>query len=567
MGDAKTTPPPSAVLLPAKAVGAFLALAAGDALGWPQELPRKLRDRKSVASPCVDFRTWTRRSGDRFRPFDEIIRAGEYSDDTQLTLAVARCRANHGAEWREAFQQVELPRWTIYQRGGGGATMRAARAWVGGGAPWLPGKAGGVHRYFHAGGNGVAMRVLPHALYLAGDDDPTDLLRDVVRDGAATHGHPRALVGATTWAYAAWSLVRLKRTLGFGELLDLLIDERDAWGAFPDAERGGNKWLAAANRVFGESFQHVWERTVAEMRKLLEQARDGVRRGVLANDRAVLADLGSFGKSKGAGTVTAAGAAYLAARYAAQPTQGVLLAAFEQGADTDTLAAMTGGLLGCLAGDEWLPAPWRNVQDADYLRHIADRVARGPAGAEPRPVERPVAPRSILADLERDGVHELDLGDFTRVRAEPLIKPRPATKSISVRAWKLRTSAGQTLYVNRVYKLARTAGNRRQAIDPAGRQLTLGGTGAQVSEGGGADTARDLAETGVDSTAALYTEFLRLLQRLLQARPKRPCEIEEALGLTRGQARTWLARAQQSGEIERVSRRPVRIALRRKAST
>ena len=28
-----------------------------------------------------------------------------------------------------------------------------------------------VRRYFDAGGNGVAMRVLPHALFLAGQDD------------------------------------------------------------------------------------------------------------------------------------------------------------------------------------------------------------------------------------------------------------------------------------------------------------------------------------------------------------------------------------------------------------
>lgn len=565
MRDAKTAQPPSAVLPASKAEGAFLALAAGDALGWPQELPRRVRDRKGIASPSLEFRTWTRRSGDRFRPFDEIIQAGEYSDDTQLTLAVARCRANHGEEWRDAFQRVELPRWTIYQRGGGGATMRAARAWVGGGAPWLSGDPGEVHRYFHAGGNGVAMRVLPHALFLAGHDHPTDLLRDVVRDGAATHGHPRALVGATTWAYAAWSLVRLNRTLGFGELLDLLIDEHDSWGAFPDAERGGNKWLAAANLVFGESYQYVWERTVGEMRRLLEHARDGIRQGVLANDRAVLADLGCFGKSKGAGTVTAAGAAYLAARHAAQPTQGVLRAAFEQGADTDTLAAMTGGLLGCLAGDEWLPAPWRNVQDADYLRQIADRVARGPVETEPRPVEQPVAPQSILADLERDGVQQLALGDFTRVKAVPLVEPRPASKSISVRAWKLRTSAGQTLYVTKVYKLNRTTEIGRQGIDPTARQLNLGDTGVQASGVAGQAIARDVAETGVDSTGALYSEFLRLLQLLLQARPRRPSEIEAALGLTRGQARVWLARAQESGEIERVSERPVRVALRRKS--
>ena len=197
------------------------------------------------APTTAEFRTWTRRSGGRFRPYDEIIGAGEYSDDTQLTLAVTRSRTNHGANWWKAFRRVELPRWTIYERGGGGATKRAAQAWVAGSPPWQSGKADVVRRYFDAGGNGVAMRVLPHALFLAGQDDPTVLVHDVAIDGAATHGHPRALVGATTCAYAAWSLVRRNWTLGFGELLDLLIDEHGSWEAFPNLERGGGAWFAA----------------------------------------------------------------------------------------------------------------------------------------------------------------------------------------------------------------------------------------------------------------------------------------------------------------------------------
>ena len=355
-----------------------------------------------------------------------LIRAGEYSDDTQLTLAVARSRTNHGADWWKAFMRVELPRWTIYERGGGGATKRAAQAWLSGNSPWQSGKTDVVRRYFDAGGNGVAMRVLPHALFLAGQDDPATLVHDVVRDGAATHGHPRALVGATACAHAAWSLARRNRPLGFGELLDLLIDEHGGWGAFPGMERGGEAWFAAASRVLDEPYERLWERTVAEMRQLLEQARNGIRAGALADDRAVLDDLGCFGRFKGAGTVTAAAAAYLAARHAAQPAQGVLRAAFEEGADTDTLAAVTGGLLGCLAGDEWLPAPWRDVQDAAYIRCLAGQVVRGPAGAEHRLVEAPATPRAVLADLARNGDHEVSLGESTRVQATVLPAPKTA---------------------------------------------------------------------------------------------------------------------------------------------
>ena len=435
----------------AKAEGAFVALAAGDALGWPQEMPQRVRGGVGGGAPSLEFRAWTRRSGGRFGLYDEAIGAGEYSDDTQLALAVARCRASHGEDWWKAWVRMELPRWTLYERGGGGATKRAARAWCVGAPPWLADTADELSRYFGAGGSGVAVRVLPHALFLAGNDDPAVLAHDVVRDGVATHGHPRALVGATVSAFAAWSLARQRATLRFGELLDLLLDERRAWGSFPERGRGAGAWFAAAGRVFDAPYEDVWRRTVEEMQALLDKARRGIRAGALADDRAVLDDLGCFGARRGAGTVAAAAVAYLAARHAAQPVQGVLRAAFESGTDTDTLAAMTGGLLGCLAGDEWLPAPWRRVQDSAYLRSLAGRVALGPS-AYHESVEAPPL-RAILANLEWNVQHEVSLGGGMLARATALRDLKPISKSITVRAWRLRTREGQTLYVTRAEKL------------------------------------------------------------------------------------------------------------------
>lgn len=544
----------------AKAEGAFLALAAGDALGWPQEVRRNVRSSSGGASPRIEFQSWTRRSGGRYRPYEETIEAGEYSDDTQLTLAVARSRTNHGTDWWKAFMRVELPRWTIYERGGGGATKRAAQAWLAGGPPWQSGKTDAVRRYFDAGGNGVAMRVLPHALFLAGQHDPAALMHDVVRDGAATHGHPRALVGATAYAYAAWSLARRNRTLGFGELLDLLIDEHGGWGAFPDMERGGEAWSAAAARVLDDPYERLWQRTVDEMRQLLEQARNGIRAGALADDRAVLDDLGCFGRFKGAGTVTAAGAAYLAARHAAQPAQGVLRAAFERGADTDTLAAVTGGLLGCLAGDEWLPPAWRDVQDAAYMRCLAGRVARGPSGAEQQPVETPIAPQSILTDLTRNGDREVALGESTRVQATALPDLKPLTKSIAVRAWRLTTSEGQTMYVTKVGGLPRDARSTKKGDE---LEPTRGPSQpAQIS--GGAAASRH-ATPGSDPGSVLYVEFCRRARSILGAGAMKPKEVAKVLDLVPGQASRWLKRATQDGMIEQVSTNPVRFALSRKS--
>ena len=547
----------------AKAEGAFLALAAGDALGWPQEMPRRVRGGAGGGSPSLDFRTWTRRGGGRFRPYEEIIGAGEYSDDTQLTLAVARSRTNHGADWWKAFMRVELPRWTLYERGGGGATMRAARAWLAGTPPWQSDKAEVLRRYFNAGGNGVAMRVLPHALFLAGRDDPAALMYDVVRDGVATHGHPRALVGATACAYAAWALARRSTTLEFGELLDLLMDGRGGWGAFPDMGRGGGAWFAAADRVFDEPYEQIWRRTVDEMRGLLDQARSGIQAGALADDRAVLDDLGCFGAFKGAGTVSAAAAAYLAARHAAQPAEGVLRAAFEQGADTDTLAAMTGGLLGCLAGDEWLPAPWRHVQDSTYLRCLAGQIAQGPSAAEQRPVETPAPPRTILTELAGSGDHEVALGGATRVQATALPDLKPVSKSIAVRAWRLRTPEGQTLYVTRVEKLKGAPDSHRTAT--AASRPRIRSADHSSPERRLAVAADVKPKAAGDQSDSLYGEFRRRLRALMSVGPAKPKEIAEALDLMPGQARQWLERAEQDGEVERVSRSPLKFALSRRS--
>ena len=369
----------------AKAEGAFLALAAGDALGWPQEMPGSVRKVVS-ANPQVEFTQWTRRSGGRFHPFEEVIHAGDYSDDTQLTLAVARSRANHGPAWWKALTRVELPLWTLYERGGGGATRRAAAAWADGRPPWKSTRKNGVRQYFEAGGNGVAMRALPHALFLAGQESAATLIHDVILDGSATHGHPRALVGAAAYAYAAWSLTRNRSTLRFGELLELLIDQAPEWSRLPKSERRGGSWFEAAEEATDGRYGELWENTVCEMRELLEAARKGLQAGALADDHSTLQHLGCFGRTKGAGTSSAAAAAYLAARHAAQPVQGILRAAFEKGADTDTLAAMAGGLLGCLAGVEWLPSPWLQVQDAKYLRAMAAKMADGPQRAGHDPV-------------------------------------------------------------------------------------------------------------------------------------------------------------------------------------
>lgn len=205
-----------------KAERALIALAAGDALGWPQEFPAWMRGPDRRVPPSPELRAWVRRSGFRFAAFLEEIAAGSYTDDTQLTLAVARSRVLWGPKWWTAFTRAELPLWYLYRRGGGRGTKRAARCWIRGVPAWLHATRKSVREYFEHGGNGVAMRVLPHAIFLAGARNPRGLIRDVISDRMATHGHPRALIGATVYALAAWNLLRTKCAVRPGEVIEYL---------------------------------------------------------------------------------------------------------------------------------------------------------------------------------------------------------------------------------------------------------------------------------------------------------------------------------------------------------
>src|SRR5271169_440832 len=120
-----------------KTLGAFLGAAVGDALGWPNEMPaRRVRSSDGrTGTPTSGFETWRRKSGGRFMPHEEEIRAGEFSDDTQLLLCSARSLL-HGAEWLDRLVYKEFPAWRLYQRGGGGATKRAVDTWLDGRSPW-----------------------------------------------------------------------------------------------------------------------------------------------------------------------------------------------------------------------------------------------------------------------------------------------------------------------------------------------------------------------------------------------------------------------------------------------
>jgi len=460
-----------------KAEGAFIALAAGDALGWPQEIRGNHRERYTSVSVSKEFHAWTRRSGGRFYAYEEVINRGEYSDDTQLTLAVARSLSTGGSGWWTVLTRTEIPLWTVYQRGGGAALKHAAESWVRGVPPWKIKDEKKVRRYFEAGGNGAAMRVLPHAIFDAGLDDPSVLIRNVILDGIATHGHPRALIGAAAYAYAAWWLLRSVDTVRFGQVIEVLMENISVWGSFPVKEGyTKNGWLEAANRSVKIGYEHLWRQVTDEMHGLLKEIKNGLTLGAIADDEEILTNIGSFGPEKGSGVITAAASLYLFSRYAAQPVLAVLKGAFTKGADTDTIAAMTGSLMGCLSGRDWLPAEWFSVQDCEYIRNLANLVSRSTDSLTQERKFRTIFQKdvdSLIEGVSAGEKSELEFDGVRRVQVLEMITPNSLVKKSKAKSWKLKTSDGQIIYITKIGKNLETVDTPAPDVQPKIPELSF----------------------------------------------------------------------------------------------
>jgi ADP-ribosylglycohydrolase/predicted enzyme related to lactoylglutathione lyase len=435
--------------LGAKAVGALLGSAVGDALGWPQERASSKRQPKTHSSSFGQFVEWNRVVGGQYLGHTERIRRGEYSDDTQLIIATARSLLRSQRWWRDLAQR-ELAVWTLIERGGGGATKRAASSWVAGKPPWAQARDADLSRYFDAGGNGVAMRVLPHCVIAAADGSFERLGHDILANGVLTHGHPRALLGGLLFGFVLWRSIRRTDTLDYGGLIDEAIAASDEWAQLPNIDDVWDGWRWRADRVTKGYVQH-WQSTRNEMLELLRAAKSGMEHGALAVDREVLQEMRCFDRTvNGSGTITAVASVFLASRYAPDPTLGLLEAAYALGADTDTLASMTAGLLGILNGPDWLSAYSFELQDAAYLRELAMQLATRPAPSEGG--EFVSVTRASIDETKQQLKHatvgqSVVMPDGVSARLDERTVEPTRSRDTEVQLQRLTSQYGQTLYI------------------------------------------------------------------------------------------------------------------------
>lgn len=432
-----------------KYLGGLLASAIGDALGWPQE--QNAKNRNPEYTPRIEFHDWVRESGSRFHLHEETIKAGEYSDDTQLMLATARSLLKK-EKWYLNFAKVELPFWLLYERGGGGATKRSCKSWAKGKSPWNESDIKLRRGYFNAGGNGVVMRILPHVYHTAMDREK--MRYDIFRNGVATHGHPRALLSSLIYAEALLYLITKSETLKYGELIDYLLGNENLWAGVPEFENMKD-WRQKAEEIYNESYLKVWGNTVSELREGLVELKSRLKNGLLDNTNETLKKLGCFDRSvNGSGINSVLIAFYIFSKFATNPKTGILEVAFLKNADTDTLASLVGGLFGSLHGTDWIPLEWSKVQDFEYFKYVVSRMI------EPQPE------KTIVMDVWKESKKK-KLIDTLKIRIlgsqfkffvlDGLIlkdkyvnKNLGSNKKFLIETFELESTAGQTIYIKSI---------------------------------------------------------------------------------------------------------------------
>jgi ADP-ribosylglycohydrolase len=315
-----------------RARGVLLATAAGDALGAGYEFGPPLPPGAPV----------TMKGGG---PFGWA--PGEWTDDTSMALVIAQAAAG-GADLRTtAARDAVTARWADWARHApdvGAQTASVLGAVRDGTAAQALAASRALHeRTGRTAGNGSLMRTAPVALAFLGD--PAGLTEAAAALSALTHYDPGAGEACVLWCHA------IRHAVLTGGL-----DARAGLGQLPPASRA--RWSG-----------------------LLTDAEHAATSDFTSNGWVVEA-------------LQAAWCAIAVTVPPGAPAAGHLRLALEEavrgGRDTDTVAAIAGGLLGAAYGAQAVPGHWRQALHgwpglrSPGLTALATAIVAGGADAPPR---------------------------------------------------------------------------------------------------------------------------------------------------------------------------------------
>lgn len=312
--------------------GVMLGTAAGDALGASYEFRPPVHASEKV----------------HMRP-SHIWKAGQWTDDTSMAIAIAE-RAARGEDLRdEATQDAIVARWHDWslESPDVGVQTRAvlSRAATGGGITAASARAESkrLHEETGRAGNGSLMRTAPVALaYL---DDEKAMVQAARALSELTHFDPRAGDACVIWCCAIRHAVltgEIDVRIGLGHLAPR---RRAKWEGYLAEAEEARPADFENNGFVVQALQGAWSAI-----HNTPEPKDDPKAGVFRADRLRLA----------------------------------LEAAVRGGRDADTVAAIAGGLLGAAYGASAVPLEWRAMlngwpsgANARTLVKLATAIRRG----------------------------------------------------------------------------------------------------------------------------------------------------------------------------------------------
>lgn len=416
--------------------GSLKLAAIGDALGWMTEF-EKSKDalRKKFGTDYINtFHDWEKTVGGRFHGYVDKLKAGSYSDDTQLLLSVARSIKSDGFVDQQYFAKKELPEWLLYSRGAGRTIKNAARKIERKSAKWNKNfftfKAGKTTiDYRESGANGAAMRILPIAL--ANFGEPDKIKEQIFGNSIITHGHPRAILGAMLYGYSIDTILRFNpESFNYTTFLtELGKDIHQKFSIDFLSEPKYKDWEIEWNKGSKKPFRDLFKEIVEETREYLRTTYKLLTNE--SSDFEALTKLGCYkNETKGSGTSTVIAGIYLTCKYSNEPLKGIEQAVNSIGTDTDSIAAFTGGLIGALHGQSIIPSKWKSVQDIDYLDAMSIRLLEIPESRADFKTKKHNSDFSSIAEIDKD-IFELSQNVFLSTLGEGKIKSIDRQKTLT----------------------------------------------------------------------------------------------------------------------------------------
>jgi ADP-ribosylglycohydrolase len=364
--------------------GVMFGLAYGDALGRPTEF-LKATSLKKFGSP------FQKRVG------LNKTHQGIVTDDTQMSIAVARAALTHGHpninDQTERFV-TQFIRWQNDpksrdgQRAPGATCMTAVSALQRNPAQWL------LATRPDSKGNGANMRVSPLALRT---DWTWDELGGAAQlQAAITHGHPTALASAELTAVAVRMLLE-----GIAQPTENLVDHLLAY-AYDQRDKYRGAWLGhlwqsarpapvyAPRLQWWEDAQPAAFRPTARTVKPPTSPLVFIRRGwdemidallsIYRMERNPEQDPCDVAGGGWVGEEALAASLHTLLCFPGDPTNALRRAAFTDG-DSDSIASITGALAGAAYGLKAFPAHW--IGNLEYRTELEGLTGKLTAAARP----------------------------------------------------------------------------------------------------------------------------------------------------------------------------------------